>query len=294
MSSMHRIVWIDNEIRQHHYPSCAAIAERFSISVRQAARDVEYLKDSMCAPIEYSHSHKGYLYTEGTFMLGHVVMTEQQRHGLTYLANRYAQMEGEHATHLARLFRRLIDESPTEFADQAIPLFPLEPRQMHIFDTMQEAILSSVKVELHILDEKSSVKFSPYKIYTFRGENYVVGYYDSIQKIRFFSFTTISNVYRLEEKYDLTPLLRQAEIMPELTYEPEVAVVHFDVADYAWTFRYNAKQMSCGKFQIEYDDPNKLIAALFVCPCLSSIESPRWLRNKYRHELKRKLGLPLQ
>lgn len=293
MSNMHRIAWIDREIRNQHYPNCAAIADRFSISVRQAARDVEYLRDSMCAPIQFDRNRQGYCYTEETFSLGHVMMTERQKQGVAHLADRYSQMEGEHATHLARLFQRLIDDSPMDRSDQALPLFPIEPKQLTIFDALQEAISTYEKVELRLHvqqeDQAREIRFSPY-IYTFRGENYAVGYCEPSRQIRFFKFSEIQEVVRTEDHFDLTPLLRQADIVPELGYELEEAWIQFDVIEYAWTFRYSSEPMSNGWFRIQYDDPNKLIAALVACPCLCRIQSPSWLRNKYRHELSRKFS----
>jgi predicted DNA-binding transcriptional regulator YafY len=44
VSKAHRIAWIDAQIRAGRRPNTLAIAERFEISTRQAARDVEYLR----------------------------------------------------------------------------------------------------------------------------------------------------------------------------------------------------------------------------------------------------------
>lgn len=47
MSNLHRILWIDQEIRRGGYPNSRTIAEQFEISPRQAARDIEYLRYSL-------------------------------------------------------------------------------------------------------------------------------------------------------------------------------------------------------------------------------------------------------
>lgn len=108
MSNLHRIVWIDEQLRCMRFPDRKAIAEKFEISIRQAARDIEYMKDSLGAPIEYSVSQKGYYYQEGcTFELPAQYITEKDRTLLQNLANEYAMYGSSEATQIATLFQRL-------------------------------------------------------------------------------------------------------------------------------------------------------------------------------------------
>ena len=69
MSNMHRIAWLDANIRGERYPDSRKLAEKFEISTRQAQRDIEYLKYTMGAPLEYLPSKKGYFYSNKTFLL---------------------------------------------------------------------------------------------------------------------------------------------------------------------------------------------------------------------------------
>ncbi len=64
MSANTRIQWIHKKISDNCYPAIAHITEKFSISRRQAQRDIDYLKKVCLAPIAYSSIHKGYYYTE--------------------------------------------------------------------------------------------------------------------------------------------------------------------------------------------------------------------------------------
>ena len=59
-----RIQWLHKKILNMYYPNAMRISERFNISHRQAQRDVDYLKNKLGAPIEYSAEHKGFYYTE--------------------------------------------------------------------------------------------------------------------------------------------------------------------------------------------------------------------------------------
>lgn len=64
MSANDRIQWLHKMISEGCYPNAAHLADKFSISTRQAQRDVEYLRSELCAPMAYSTMHKGYYYTE--------------------------------------------------------------------------------------------------------------------------------------------------------------------------------------------------------------------------------------
>ena len=70
-----RIQWFHKKVSEHCFPNAAHLAERFSISHRQAQRDVEYLRTELGAPLEYSSANKGYMYTKG-FALPVMVGTE--------------------------------------------------------------------------------------------------------------------------------------------------------------------------------------------------------------------------
>ncbi len=64
MSANNRIQWLHKKISDNCYPGIAHLTEKFSISRRQAQRDVDYLKNKLGAPVAYSSVHKGYYYTE--------------------------------------------------------------------------------------------------------------------------------------------------------------------------------------------------------------------------------------
>jgi predicted DNA-binding transcriptional regulator YafY len=78
MASLHRIQWIDSEIRAGRCPNARRVAGRFEISHRQAQRDFEYLRDSLGAPLVYGATERGYRY-EGGANLGKPVTVEQAK-----------------------------------------------------------------------------------------------------------------------------------------------------------------------------------------------------------------------
>ena len=58
-----RIQWLHKKICEDAYPSAIDLANKFSISRRQAQRDVDKLKTQLGAPIVYSHTQGGYYYS---------------------------------------------------------------------------------------------------------------------------------------------------------------------------------------------------------------------------------------
>ena len=64
MSAYLRIEWLHKKIASGCYPNSSHTVEKFSISQRQAQRDIEMLKNEFGAPIKYSPQRKGYYYTE--------------------------------------------------------------------------------------------------------------------------------------------------------------------------------------------------------------------------------------
>ena len=63
MSANNRIQWFHKRTADMRYPNASRLAERFGISHRQAQRDVEYLKNTLGAPLAYNAEHRGFYYT---------------------------------------------------------------------------------------------------------------------------------------------------------------------------------------------------------------------------------------
>jgi predicted DNA-binding transcriptional regulator YafY len=55
---------LHNQLTNDRYPNAKRLADQFEISHRQAQRDIEFMRDSLGAPIEYLFGRKGYCYRE--------------------------------------------------------------------------------------------------------------------------------------------------------------------------------------------------------------------------------------
>ena len=72
----HRIIQIDEDIRSGSYPSIEYLMKKHGVSRRTILRDIEFLRDRYNAPVEADRTHKGYYYTDPTFAIKNVLLTE--------------------------------------------------------------------------------------------------------------------------------------------------------------------------------------------------------------------------
>ncbi|MBN2434540.1 MAG: WYL domain-containing protein [Spirochaetes bacterium] len=55
-----RYYWLQGQLKADKYPNARILSERFEISVKQAQRDIEFMRDRLEAPLIYHSAHKGY------------------------------------------------------------------------------------------------------------------------------------------------------------------------------------------------------------------------------------------
>ena len=63
-SMIERLIYIDYAIRNKMYPNSTKLSESLEVSISTISRDIEFLKDRMCAPIKYNYIKRGYFYDE--------------------------------------------------------------------------------------------------------------------------------------------------------------------------------------------------------------------------------------
>src|SRR5215210_3204309 len=72
-----RVFWIDQQIRARRYPNNNAIAAHFECKTpKTAQRTIDFMRDRLRLPIEYSAEHRGWYYTEPVYGLPAIELTE--------------------------------------------------------------------------------------------------------------------------------------------------------------------------------------------------------------------------
>lgn len=99
-----RFLWVDAQIRSHHFVKTRQIADHFEISTKTVGRDIELMRDRFGAPIEYSPQQRAYFYAEASSGLPTVIVTEGDIVAILMaerLARQYAGMPLADEIHLA-------------------------------------------------------------------------------------------------------------------------------------------------------------------------------------------------
>lgn len=74
---LERVFWIDQQIRAHRYPNNNDIAKHFECKTpKTAQRTIDFMRDRLRLPIEYSAEHRGWHYTEPVYALPAIELTE--------------------------------------------------------------------------------------------------------------------------------------------------------------------------------------------------------------------------
>lgn len=285
MSNWHRIIWLDGKLRASAYPNCRTIAERFEISVRQAARDVEYMRDSLGAPLAYSPLRKGYYYREDTFTLPAVVLTDSQKKSLAYLAYRYEKTGCSDSLQLAELFHRLTEQdelTPAAMSGYPVPVHDLSHTEYEKFARLQEAIRLQSKVRLiYRSEERLNVMeyFAPMQLFPHGADNYVLGLDETEGRMRLICLRAVAEIRLRAERYAVSPLIAAGEVVPVAAEEPYSAVVTFSVPEWVFLLRHRYEHLEGRTFRIYYRDVERLASALLDCSCEFRVERPGWLRN---------------
>ncbi len=75
-SKLYRIVQMDQLIRCGNYPNVATFRQQFEVSERTVHHDLDFFRDSLRAPLVYHRTRRGYYYTDPTWSLPAILVSE--------------------------------------------------------------------------------------------------------------------------------------------------------------------------------------------------------------------------
>ena len=209
-----RLLKIDEQLRAKRFPSTRSLAKEFDVSKRTVERDIEFLRDRYEAPIEYDHSKCGYVYTQETFFLKSLFLTDEELFSAAVFEKALQQyrntpIEGRLKAVFAKLTELLPDDAVsvnTMWLGDALTFIP-EPSpeiRPEIFD----AVFSGVKARWTIRfqyrsltqTEPTTRMCEPYHIVCQRGAWYVIGRCADKNEERIFSFSRMSEIEVLKDR----------------------------------------------------------------------------------------------
>lgn len=283
MSNVHRIAWFDRQIRANNYPNRESLARKFEISTRQAQRDIDYLKETMDAPLRYDAKKRGYYYEEDAFVLPNIYISEEVKMMLGFLAYNYSNhSRTPKAVQMAELFKKLIDG---EEKDPEVPVFEVEKPSVQIYHDIYNAIKIKNKLKLDYTDAHKGdiqMEVKPYKVFHKYKADYLACGDDSGEIITLrldrINKTRISN-----EKFETDQSFDESKYSSFVRRDPYTARIKFSKGPaFLNTSGISFRHIDGLVYEIDFFEIEEFLNQLSNIDYWEEIYSPNWLKQKLK------------
>jgi predicted DNA-binding transcriptional regulator YafY len=201
---LERIAAIDRAVRAGEYPNAGTIARRFEVSRRTVQRDIEFMRDRLGAPLAFDQRRQGFAYSDPSFRLPEVPMSEGELLALALAERVLRQYRGTpYAADLARAFRKVTDglsdrvtvdlgllAESYSFRSTAPEAFDPD-----VFQGLAVAVRDRRRVVLRYWtasrDEETRRAVDPYHLACVDGHWYLIGHCHARGEVRMFNPTRI-------------------------------------------------------------------------------------------------------
>ena len=258
-----RLVELDRQIREGKYPNCLTFSEKWEVTQKTVQRDIDYLKYSLEAPIEYDRIKKGYFYTDKSWFLPSLNMSEGDLLILLVASRAMEQYRGTPvAGKLEQIFNKIAELIPDRISVKPELVFsrfsftspPAKPIDEKIWVQIVRGLLTQRKVKMtYQAFESTAAKawlFSPYHMANLQGEWYAFGTTESGDMVVQFSLARIisANItdipFTIPDGFDSKTLLAGAFGRFTSGGQPKTIRLLFNKEIAAWVLerQWNAQQ----------------------------------------------------
>ena len=212
---LRRLVVLDQMVRNGDYPNASTAAVALEVHARTIARDLEFLRDSWGAPLEFSYEHNGYYYRDADYTLPLQRLSESELIAL-FLAERVMQQYADtpYAKDLATAFRKLTMALPDEVTinlnhlDKAFSFRQPAERlaDLQCFRSLTRAVREHRRLELVYWtasrDETCRRVVDPYHLTSIDGDWYLIAYCHLREEVRMFVPARIKQLQVWDEGFE--------------------------------------------------------------------------------------------
>lgn len=183
-----RLQFIHKEIQKGRYPNCRVLAEEWETSPKTIQRDMQYLKWEQKAPLEYDSERHGYYYTDKTYDLPAIRISEGDLFALAVAEKALAQYRNTPLyDRLLTIFAKIQETLPEKvsvhpaWVDAKFSIMPTPATRINpaIWETIARALRANrvLRIRHQVPGTKGPMprKVDPYHMMSFKGEWYLVG-----------------------------------------------------------------------------------------------------------------------
>ncbi len=312
-TQFHRLTELDRRIRARAYPNCQTFANEWEVSQKTVQRDIDFLRDSLNAPITYDRAHKGYYYEDESWFLPALALNEGELIALLLAVGETGQYEGTPIAHrlqdlvgkLSALLPDKISVAPellySRFSFKGPPAKPVEP---DTWKTVVRGLLGQrvLKFQYRAFEARQDRAWTlwPLHLANLQGEWYLFGICeeggDALQFAlpRMNAVQLLSDRFPWPEDFDPERLLAGAFSRFAAAGKEHAVQLLFDAAVAGWvTERFwhpgqKVKRRTDGRIEMSFKAKGLYEVQRWVLSWGSSVEvlAPRELQDAVRAEIR--------
>lgn len=202
-----RLLEIDRMIREGGYPNAPQLEKKFEVSRSTIMRDLEFLRERYNAPLEYDADKNGYYYTDPTFFIKSVMLSEGELFTVSAIIPLLEQYKNTPLeASFKSIFQKITDMLPEEvsvnssFASGGIQFIsdPLPNIEAGVFNTVFKAVKLRVSMDFQYCSlgqqEYTPRRLNPYQVICQKGNWYVIGYCHKAEAVRIYSLSRMKKL----------------------------------------------------------------------------------------------------
>lgn len=205
---LQRLLFIDRMIREGmqsgRLANCTNIAAAYEVSSKSIMRDIDYLKNQAGAPIEYVRDRHGFSYTEESYRLPAMQISESDLFAISLARKTLRQYENTPLYQkLIKVFKKIEESLPERvsvdpaWVDERMSVVPESHTAIapEVWEDVAEGLRQSRQLEIYYLKPGAETAeprlVDPYHTVNFQGEWYLIGQCHQRQGIRTFAISRI-------------------------------------------------------------------------------------------------------
>lgn len=211
-----RMIQIDEMFRGGNYVSMEELLFKFGVNQRTIERDFQRLRDDLDAPIEYDKSRKKYHYSDPTYSIPNVLLTEGDLFTVSTILPLMEQYKNTPLEisfrHIMSKITKLLPETVsvnTSFLNKDISFIsdPLPEISEEVFNDIFKAVKSHRIIDFNYKSvgsaEFKAKRFNAYHVLCQKGNWYVLGFDNVASDIRVYAMARMKDIVFENETFKI-------------------------------------------------------------------------------------------